>query len=270
MSTVSTVNDAEIEAFDSDGVICLRQVIDQRWLDIAAQAIEDDIADPGPWFHGYELDDGKTFHGNLKTWETHDGFRRYCMETPLPGLAQQLMGAERINLFYDQLFVKEAATDSPTRWHNDQPYWPVRGKHVMSFWLALDPVDLTSGGLEFVAGSHKWDRWFQPESFGKTKGSSYELNPEYEKMADIEAERDEYRILSWDMEPGDVLAFHAMTVHGAPPNLHPDRRRRGYTVRYTGHDANYFEAIGMSTPLFVDYLDNGDPIGGESFPQLIP
>lgn len=270
MSTKTTISDGEVDRFNADGVICLRQVIDDGWLAVAADAIEADITNPGPWFHGYELDDGKTFHGNLRTWQTHEGFRRYCLESPLPGLAQQLMGSTRVNLFYDQLFVKDASTDSPTRWHNDQPYWPVRGHHVMSFWLALDPVDLTSGGLEFVAGSHLWDRWFQPESFGKTAGATYDINPEYEKMLDIEAERDQHRILSWDMEPGDVLAFHAMTVHGAPPNQHPDRRRRGYTVRYTGDDAHYFESSGMSKPIFAEYLTSGDPIGGDQFPQIIP
>ena len=25
-----------------------------------------------------------------------------------------------------------------TRWHNDQPYWPVRGRQVLSFWIARD------------------------------------------------------------------------------------------------------------------------------------
>lgn len=258
------------EAFERDGVVCLRSVISDSWRGVVAEAIEQDIADPGPFFHGYDVGDGKTFHGNLRTWERHEGFRRYCMESPLPRLAQQLMGSQRINLLYDQLFVKDAGTDSPTRWHNDQPYWPVRGRQVLSFWLALDRTTLDSGGMEFVAGSHLWDRWFQPESFGKTTGSSYTRNADYEPMVDIEAARDDYTIVSWDMDPGDVLVFNAMTVHGAPPNLHPDRRRRGYTVRYTGDDATYLEADGMAAPLFVDYLDNGDPIGGARYPQLLP
>ncbi|MEM7341708.1 MAG: phytanoyl-CoA dioxygenase family protein [Actinomycetota bacterium] len=260
---------ATIEAFRADGAVPLRGVIDADWLAVVADSIEADIAEPGPFYHGYDNGDGKRFHGNLRIWESHEGFRRYCFESPLPSLARQLMGSERVNLFYDQLFVKEADSASPTRWHNDQPYWPVRGRQVVSFWLAIDAVDLTSGGLEFVAGSHWWDRWFQPETFGKT-AHSYSRNADYEPMIDIDAERDQYRILSWALEPGDVLAFSAMTVHGAPANQHPERRRRGYAVRYTGDDATYLEADGMSAPLFVDYLDNGDPIGGVQFPEVTP
>ncbi|MEM9135157.1 MAG: phytanoyl-CoA dioxygenase family protein [Actinomycetota bacterium] len=264
------LDDATIDAFDTDGAVCLRGAVSDEWLGVVADAIEADIADPGPFFHGYDVGEGKRFHGNLRVWEAHEGFRRYCTESPLPALARRLMGSERVNLFYDQVFVKDADTASPTRWHNDQPYWPVRGRQVMSFWLALDPVDLTNGGLEFVAGSHRWDRWFQPESFGKTAGSGYTRNPDYEPMIDIDAERDRHRLLSWSMVPGDVIAFSAMCVHGAPPNRHPERRRRGYAVRYTGDDAVYLEAEGMSAPLFADYLQNGDPIGGERFPQLLP
>ena len=149
-------------------------------------------------------------------------------------MAAQFFGASKINLLYDQLFVKEPGTANPTRWHNDQPYWPVRGRQVMSFWLALDPTTAENGRLEFVRGSHRWDRWFQPEPFGKTVTRSYDDNPDYEKMPDIEAARGDYDIVAWDMEPGDVIAFHAMTVHGAGGNLRDDVRRRGYTVRYTG------------------------------------
>ena len=37
------------------------------------------------------------------------------------------LGAKSLNFFYDQLFAKEPGTPQPTRWHSDQPYWPVRG-----------------------------------------------------------------------------------------------------------------------------------------------
>ncbi len=261
--------DDVVADFDREGVVCLRGAVDDRFLALLDAGIEADLADPGPFYHGYDVGGGKRFHGNLRLWETHEPLRRYCMESPLPHLAALLLDSRRVNLFYDQLFVKEAATDSPTRWHNDQPYWPVRGRQVVSFWVAVDPVDRLSGGLEFVAGSHRWDRWFQPETFGRTS-HGYSRNPDYEPMIDVEAERDRHRILSWDMDRGDVLAFHAMCVHGAPANRHPDRRRRGYAVRYTGDDAVYLEAEGMSTPLFTDELSNGDPIGGSRFPLLLP
>ena len=202
--------------FDRDGAVLMKGVVPAAWLSVLADAIEHDIAEPGPYFTGYRPEVGR-FHGNQRVWEKDEGFRAFCCEGPLREPAARFLGAERLNLFYDQLFVKEPGTPQPTRWHNDQPYWPVRGWPVMSFWLPLDPVTRESGALAFVAGSHRWERWFQPEPFAEG-GAAYEQGEGYEPMPDIDAGG--YRILSWDMEPGDALAFHAMTVHGAGRQPH--------------------------------------------------
>lgn len=61
----------------------------------------------------------------------------------------------------------------------------------MSFWVALDPVTAESGALEFVCGSHKWGHFFQPEPFAKG-GTSYERNPAYVDISDIDANRGRY------------------------------------------------------------------------------
>ena len=49
-------------------------------------------------------------------------------------------GARAINFFYDFMFVKEPGTREVTRWHQDEPYWAVKGEQVCSVWLPLDPV----------------------------------------------------------------------------------------------------------------------------------
>lgn len=45
------VAEADIEAFWADGAIALRGVVDAGWRRVLAEAIEADIADPGPFFH---------------------------------------------------------------------------------------------------------------------------------------------------------------------------------------------------------------------------
>ena len=265
------ITEAQRKAYEDDGALVLRGVIDPAWLPRLAEAIERDIASPGPNYHGYAADNGTgRFHDNLRLWQSDDCFREFCLKSNLPALAQQFFQSQRVNLLYDQLFVKEPGTINPTRWHNDQPYWPVRGKHVMSFWLPLDPVTEDSGAVKFIRGSHKWDRWFQPETFGKNPAQNdYERNDDYEPMPDIDAALDDYDIVSWDLEPGDAYVFHGMTVHGAGGNLRQDRRRRGYTVRYTGDDAVYDTRPGTSVPLHDADLNDGDPMTGAFFPLII-
>ncbi len=267
---MSALTEDELVSFHRDGVVPLRGVIGPEWLELLAAGIERDIAEPGPYFHGYVPENGEgRFHGNVRIWETDAELARFCSEGPLPALAAEMLGASRINLFYDQLFVKEPLTANSTRWHNDLPYWPVRGDQIMSFWIALDPVTTDSGSLEFVTGSHTSSPMYQPETFGSTKGhGAYERNPDYVEMPDIDASRADWDIVTWDLQPGDVYAFHAMSIHGAGGNLRPDVRRRGYTIRYCGDDAVYDTRIGTNKNLHSEHHADGDLLDSERFPLV--
>ena len=263
------VSRKDIGAFHADGAIALRGVVDPKWRCILAAAIEDDIANPGPFYHGYEPEDGRgRFHGNLRTWECHDGFRRFCFESPLPRIAAGILRCSRINLLYDQLFVKEPGTVNRTRWHNDQPYWPIDGYQVLSFWVALDRTTAATGAVEFVRGSHQWGRLFQPEVFGRTATDDYERNPDYETVPDVQSARHAYDIFSFDLEPGDVVAFHALVLHGAGGNTSDAVRRRGYTARYTGDDVTYSSRPGTNKGLCNSLLKDGDRLDSEQYPLV--
>ena len=259
-----------IAAFRRDGAIPLRAVVSAAELESLAAAIERDIENPGPFFHGYKTRGGGLFHGNLRLWEHDDALREFCFSSCLPAIAQQCLGSRKVNLLYDQLFVKEAGTPTPTRWHNDQPYWAIRGQQVLSIWVALDPTTLETGALEFIRGSHLWNRWFQPQPFGETEAhGAYETNPDYEEVPDIDAMRDRYDIVSWDLEAGDAYLFHGLTVHGAPGNRSPNRRRRGYTVRYTGDDVVYDTRPGTNLHLRNSALADGQPLDSVQYPVVL-
>ncbi len=261
------ISEETIERYRADGAVVVRGAVGSDWLDRLAGAIERDIADPGPFDHSYDVAGGR-FHGNLRIWQNDPEFEAFCRDSPVSGIARKVLGASRLNLLYDQLFIKEAGADHRTRWHNDQPYWPVRGRDVVSVWVALDRVTGANGRLEFVRGSHLWDRWFQPEPFGPNTTTGYDDNPDYESMVDIEADRDRYDIITWDVDPGDVYVFAGMTVHGAAGNSTVDRRRRGYTVRYCGDDVYYDPRVGVSKPLLNDALQVGDRLDSDLFPLL--
>jgi ectoine hydroxylase-related dioxygenase (phytanoyl-CoA dioxygenase family) len=58
------------------------------------------------------------------------------------------------------------------------------------------------------------------------------------RLPDIEASRDDFDLVSWAVEPGDVVVFHANVLHGGAPTR-PGRRRRTVSLRYFGADATY-------------------------------
>jgi len=263
-----TLTQEQLGEFKNDGVTCLRGVVSPEQIETLRAAVQRDIENPGPKFYGYQTEGDAQFHGNQELWQTDEDFAAYCLRSELPALAAQFLESEKINLYYDQLFVKEPGADAPTPWHNDQPYWGISGWQVMSFWLALDPVSRESGAVEYVRGSHKWDRWYQPKPFAKGATHSYTDNPDYVDMPDIDNNRDDYDFVIYDMEPGDLLAFHSLIIHGSAGNTHRKNRRRGYAVRYAGDDVRYDERPGTSVPLHEASLNDGDLLDSERFPVV--
>ena len=62
-------------------------------------------------------------------------------------------------------------------------------------------------------------------------------------MPDISANVENYDIASWDLMPGDLIAFNFSIIHGAPGNLSPNRRR-AFSVRFVGDDSTFAKRKG--------------------------
>ncbi|MFQ5785329.1 MAG: phytanoyl-CoA dioxygenase family protein, partial [Alphaproteobacteria bacterium] len=150
----------------------------------------------------------------------------------------------------------------------DLPYYNVQGEQTVSLWLTLDPV-ASAVCPEFVAGSHRWGRLYYPVLFRTERNYEYDGDG-YETVPDIDAARDSYDIRSWDLEPGDALAFSFLTLHGAPANLSP-RRRRGFSTRWLGDDVTYAMRPGRTSPPFTDIgLEPGERLREDMFPVIWP
>jgi len=259
------LSDQERATFARDGVVFLPDRIDERWRARIAAVIDRDMAAPGPFHHHYESEHGR-FHATSRLWQSDPDARAYVFESPLPALAAQLLGSRKVNLLYDQIFVKEPGTEAPTAWHQDHVVWPIEGSQVISFWLALDRVTRKSSAVEYIRGSHRWNRRFQPYPLSRSRVLNYPRDPALEEMPDIDTERDKYDIVSWDMEPGDLVAFHSLIVHGAGGNFTTDQRRRGYSVRYTGEDVRFSPHLRTMKVLENPELRPGQPLDSTLFP----
>ena len=86
----------------------------------------------------------------------------------------------------------------------------------------------------------------------------------------MDAHRSEFRILTWDLEPGDAVVFSALALHGAAGNETRDRRRRALSIRYTGDDARFVKRKKMIRLLRDPGLRAGDPMDCELFPVAWP
>lgn len=258
------VTASQIEAYDRDGVVLLPGVIAEdaaiRRLHAAVERI---LAE--------EASGTRNYFKRLRMWERDPEFRSVLFDSAVPHAAAQLLATDKLNLLYDQLFVKEPGSNFPTPWHNDHPYWPVRGTQVVTLWIALDKVTLDNGGLEFVRGSHKQSRWYRPfttDASGGIVGHFEGGDTEFEDVPDIDGQRDRYDIVSFNLNPGDAIAFHSLTLHGAPGNTHSNARRRALSIRMAGSDVVYYDGPVWNEDIVNPALKAGDALDSEQYPVI--
>ncbi|MDH3691299.1 MAG: phytanoyl-CoA dioxygenase family protein [Gammaproteobacteria bacterium] len=265
------ISEQAIESYQRDGAVCVRGLFDSKWLDMLATGVAKDIEHPGP-LHTIQQgpDDPGFFLTDFCLSQGLQEFRAFITNSPAAEIAAQMMGASRINFFYDAIWIKGKYTPKRTRWHQDQPYYPVDGNQFCAIWLPLDPVTKETC-LELVRGSHRWNRWFAPELTKHGKDLYHTENSSFDRVPDIEASRSQFDIVSWDMQPGDCIVFHALTLHGAPGNSSHQRWRRAISTFWMGDDAVFAERPGDVRPLFEGHgLKAGDPMDCDYFPRIWP
>ena len=264
------ITDRDIDSYDRDGAVVLRGAFGPAWLDRLAAGVEKDVAAPGP-LHTLQqtADEPGYFLTDFCMAQRIPEFRDFVAHSPAAEIAARIMRARRVNFFYDAIWVKGRATPKRSRWHQDQPYYCVDGHQFCALWLCLDPIRRDTC-LELLGGSHRWGRWFKPE----LTQHGQDLYPEadsLERLPDIEADRDAYDILAWDMAPGDCILFHALTVHGAPGNRSDEHWRRAVSTFWMGDDAVFTTRPGKARPLFEGHgLAPGEAMDCAHFPRVWP
>ncbi len=257
----------ELARFERDGVVCARGLLDAALIEELRTALEDAIAKLSVLGRNALNRENEGFHGDIFVWKLHDAFRDLALFSSLPALAQQVLGTETVNFFYEQFFVKRAGSPVDTPWHQDIPFWPVTGTQIASFWIPLDPVTRESSGLEFARGSHRWEERFRAVTPGH---DPYMMDTDLPIAPDFSARRDEVDVVGWDMEPGDVLLFGPVVCHGSAGNASNERDRRALAFRYCGPDVRYAPRH-ATMPLLWDHgLEPGDRLAGSLFPQVWP
>ena len=270
------VADAEIEAFRHDGVVCLRRLLDGEWVARMRAAVDRVTEHPGPMRETYHADQPGVFFSEKFLWTVDADFRAYVLSSPVAATVGRLMDSRKICLFYDHLLVKEANTPTPTHWHQDLNYWPWVGRQICTVWFPMDRVTRENGTLEFVRGSHRWHDgpMSRVSLFGRRAGQPEDnTDPDAQPVdegppqPDVENRRHAFDIVAWDLDPGDVLVFTALTLHYASGNP-TGGRRRALATRWLGDDMRWQRKTRMLQLLRDPGLRNGDVPDGELFPVV--
>ena len=258
------VSQSDIDAFQTDGVALIKGLFADH-VDTIRAGIERNMAEPGPYAaENLKEGEGGRFFDDYCNWTRIPEFQDVVRNSPAAEVAADLMQSNSTQMFHDHVLVKEPGTSKPTPWHQDAPYYFVEGRQTVSFWSPVDPV--TDATLRCVAGSHAWEkpvlptRWLSEEDF-------YPDAEAYMPVPDPDAEG--MKIVEFEMQPGDAVAFNFMVLHGARGNS-TDQRRRAFSLRLVGDDARYVQRPGPTSPPFPGHdMMPGQRLRQDWFPMLL-
>ena len=199
-------------------------------------------------------------------WRRDKNLAKLATSRSMGKLAARLLSANNIAFFDDQMFVKRPGTKQKTTWHQDFPFFHITGSQGLVAWIAVDPVSEENGAMRYVRGSHKWT-----EEFGASMFVSRTLMPGApgNLVPDIDAAPDEYDIVSFETEPGDIICHHFKTVHGAGGNKSTNQMRRAMSLRYVGDEVRYRLKGGAPFPPHLTcQLNEGEPVYCDDYPLI--
>ena len=274
---------SQVESFRRDGCVLVPSAVDDEAVGRVLDAVNRLQADPSK--HGASVtkagNPGQYFLDRY-LYPTHPDFEQFVSDLGLAVLAAQATGSKNIRLYFDQVFVKEPGTQEQFSWHQDRPFWAVDGEQICSTWLALTAADAAGSALEFVRGSHLWGVDYRPDYPAMRGADPAEAESQlwdgiaehiqaYDDVAiDFEDHPETYEIISFPVNPGDVVLFNYRVMHRSRGNSAP-HRRAAVSWRWLGDDAVWSPTAG-SDPIITQadtYLQPGELITDDATFPLV-
>jgi phytanoyl-CoA hydroxylase len=208
---------------------------------IAPVEYESDLNYPGAP-RSLEEVGGRTIRRLKQAFSRDSVFTEWLTQPSLLNRLKQLLGPQVVCplAHHNCIMTKEPQFSSDTGWHQDIRYWSFQQPDLISAWLALGPERAENGCLQVIPGSHR--QKFPPESFDRDLFFRSDL-PANEPVL-------EKRILV-ELNAGDVLFFHAKTLHAATRNFSQQTK---YSVVFTFRSAENLPLVASRSASFPELL----------------
>ncbi|MDN3688778.1 phytanoyl-CoA dioxygenase family protein [Cyclobacterium jeungdonense] len=220
------------QQFLSDGYLYLPGFLSRTQVDeineTLAAFIQHQLSDMAPEHVKYEVPGDP---GSLKMLQDLQAysplFERLLLDSSFSQLAETVLGEQVVGKTLEY-FNKPAKIGKATPPHQDGYYFMLEPMSAVTMWLALEEVDEQNGWVSYVKGSHK--KGMRPHGATQTVGFSQGI-VDFGQPSDLEDE------VFFPAKPGDLLLHHALTIHRAAPNTHPERSRKAMGWIYFGKSA---------------------------------
>lgn len=191
----------------------------------------------------------------MNVWRSHSTMRSLLHDPRIGRMATELAGVDGVRVWYDQTFIK-APWAGATPLHQDNPYWSFTSTDAISLWLALDDVEVSSGALCYLPGTHLDRSWRQAEDV-----SFDAIFRVHEEWADIEP-------VFCPVRAGALLWHNGLTVHGSGPNMAP-RPRRVMNCAFMPVGSTFNGIQNVLPDSVFSTLTEGDPLDDDERNPLV-
>ena len=168
---VSDETESAIREYHTNGASVIRGILDQKWISIMREAIQRVLDHPESASVEYtpKGEEGR-YYGDFFLWRRDPDFEEFMRHSHLPAIAAKVLKSNSIRFFYDQLLVKEPLTKEKTPFHQDLPYWPLKGEDILSIWVPFDMIMSDFNREEYVFSRDPIDgnSVMVPQPLGKT------------------------------------------------------------------------------------------------------
>jgi phytanoyl-CoA hydroxylase len=228
----------QIDRLREDGFVVVSNLVSAERCDAIRRAAQAQLGEAAPPLE-YEADlqypgapssqdapGGKTVRRLVDAYARDALFRDWATAPEIRSWMESYFGEAAFlsRAHHNCIMTKHPMYGSLTGWHRDVRYWSFAREDLVSVWLAVGAETVSNGALWLVPRSHAMD--FPADRFDHAKFF----------RADLPENADLLRTaVSPELSPGDVVFFHAKTLHSAGQNL---GKQVKFSLVYTYHGAS--------------------------------
>jgi ectoine hydroxylase len=199
----------QIVAYNEDGYLLLKGFFDPQQITLLHRAAKEDRALDQ---NSFGRKDGEGGQVRLSLWN-HPGDTLYGMFARCESLvnAAETVLEDEVYHYHSKMIMKDARTGGAWAWHQDYGYWyqnAVLFPDLTSAFIAVDPATRENGCMQVIRGSHKIGR-IEHQLKGDQAGADTARVEQILKVLPLDYV---------EMNPGDVLLFHANLLHRSDQN----------------------------------------------------
>lgn len=203
------IKDNRIDEYNRNGYVLVKGMFDGEEIDLLRRAAKEDRALDQ---HAFGKGDGEGGTIRLSLWN-HPGDTIYGMFARCESIvdsAEKILEGE-VYHYHSKMIMKDAKVGGAWAWHQDYGYWYQNGvlfPDLCSASIAVDAATRENGCLQVLRGSHLMGR-VDHVLTGDQAGADMERVNEAQKRLET---------VYVEMDPGDVLFFHANLLHRSAQN----------------------------------------------------